>query len=116
MNSSRQLALTVRPRRHAPLAERLAYFSDRTGKCWIWLGKRDRDGYGEIRISQGGRKFHARAHRASYETYVGPIPDGLEIDHLCGNTSCVNPRHLEPVTHAENMRRAYVRRAARKAA
>jgi hypothetical protein len=49
------------------------------------------------------------AHRASYEFFVGPIPDGLEIDHVwtrgCRHTNCVNPEHLEPVTRAENMRR-----------
>jgi hypothetical protein len=45
------------------------------------------------------------AHRAYYETHVGPIPQGLQIDHKCGNKLCVNPHHLEPVTGAENVRR-----------
>jgi hypothetical protein len=115
-DNARQLSLEIRPKRGAPIGERLAYFSDRSGKCWIWLGKRDREGYGEIRIAVDGRKFHARAHRVSYEHHVGPIPAELEIDHLCGNTGCINPAHLEPVTHAENMRRAWLRRKARKAA
>jgi hypothetical protein len=46
-------------------------------------------------------------HRKHYEQFKGPIPDGLEIDHTCRNTRCVNPEHLEAVTHAENLRRRY---------
>ena len=65
--------------------------------CWIWiayLGKRD---YGEINKKQ--------AHRVVYELINGPIPLGLELDHLCRIHCCVNPCHLEPVTHKENVRR-----------
>lgn len=66
--------------------------------CWIWEGSVNNQGYPKI-----GNRY---AHRASYELHVGPIPDGLELDHLCRVPLCVNPAHLEPVTHAENMRRA----------
>lgn len=69
--------------------------------CWLWTGIRDRQGYGLV----GFRNRFTRVHRFAYEQMVGPIPDGLVIDHLCGVTSCVNPRHLEPVTSAENTRR-----------
>jgi hypothetical protein len=70
--------------------------------CWLWAGFVEKNGYG--RIGLNGRMRWA--HRVSYELFVGPIPEGLEIDHLCRNTRCVNPTHLEPVTHSENMSRS----------
>ena len=73
--------------------------------CWEWTGKRSPEGYG--RIYSGGSMVYA--HRLSYESSTAPIPDGLEIDHLCRNRACVNPAHLEPVTHAENQRRIALR-------
>ena len=70
------------------------------GGCWEWQDSL-RDGYGRFNI--GCRRVSA--HRFAYETFVGPIPDGLEPDHLCRNRSCVNPFHLEPVTRSVNMKR-----------
>lgn len=75
------------------------------GECWEWTGWLSDKGYGTF-WDDG----QVKAHRTSYELHVGPIPEGLEIDHLCRNRSCVNPEHLEPVTHAENCRRAAERR------
>lgn len=77
--------------------------------CWLWNRKIRKDGYG---IKSTGKHTAIRAHRWVYEDLVGPIPEGLELDHLCNNPPCVNPDHLEPVTHEENMRRQWERRGA----
>jgi len=69
--------------------------------CWNFTGSRNPAGYG--RIYDGTRKTYA--HRAMYAAWVEPIPEGLSIDHLCRNTSCVNPDHLEAVTQRENVLR-----------
>lgn len=79
--------------------------------CWLWMAGRMRPPRNGK--SKGGDygKFDSRpAHRFAYEQMVGPVPDGLELDHLCCVPPCVNPAHLEPVTHAENMRRWYSKR------
>lgn len=68
--------------------------------CWTWLG-RLHNGYGYLK--QHGRDVAAM--RLIYEWLVGPIPDGLDLDHLCRNRACVRPDHLEPVTRTENLRR-----------
>lgn len=75
--------------------------------CWLWRGS----------LSLGYASFGGVwGHRLAYEYAIGPIPAGLELDHLCRTTNCVNPAHLEPVTHAENMRRGAAARRAAKAA
>lgn len=74
---------------------------DKSGECWVWTANTHK-GYGNY----GSRERRQKAHRWAWEFTNGPIPDGLEIDHLCRNRACVRPTHLEPVTHAENVRRA----------
>lgn len=72
-----------------------------TGDCWEWTGSTTDRGYGQF---NNGTTM-VKAHRWMYELAIGPIPAGLDLDHLCRNTSCVRPSHLEPVTHRENVLR-----------
>lgn len=71
--------------------------------CWTWLAYRMPSGYGRFSYKNHGGQY---AHRISYEEFVGPIPDGLQIDHKCKNRGCVRPSHLEAVTAEENLRRS----------
>lgn len=70
-------------------------------ECWPWQGAKSNTGYGQF--SLGGKTV--LAHRTAYELFVGPIPDGLTLDHLCRNRICANTKHLEPVSMAENWAR-----------
>lgn len=71
--------------------------------CWEWIAAIASTGYGVFQLQQPKRLV--RAHRWAYEAVIGPIPSGLQIDHLCRNRACVNPWHLEPVTALVNNRR-----------
>jgi hypothetical protein len=74
--------------------------------CWLWQGSLTEKGYSRVRgtLLTGGRKIYG--HIWVYERLVGPIPPGRELDHLCEVRRCVNPAHLEPVTHAVNIQRS----------
>ena len=69
--------------------------------CWLWTASTLGGGYGQFR--QRAVQVSPYAHRVAYELLIGPIPEGLELDHLCRVRHCVNPTHLEAVTHQENM-------------
>lgn len=71
--------------------------------CWIWTAYKDRRGYGRYGLSKARRS--QLAYRVAWEAINGPVPSGLELDHLCRTPSCVRPDHMEPVTHQENCRR-----------
>ena len=94
-----------------PLEEAVSSFWNRveyTDSCWVWKGAARKHGlgngggYGRV----GWRGTVLYAHRLAYELRVGPIAEGMTLDHLCGNRLCVRPDHLEPVSRGENVRRA----------
>ena len=79
--------------------------------CWQWLGsnnpnpKLPQHRYGTFHVKVNGKPATRYAHRVSYEACVGPIPRELEVDHICHNKLCVNPEHLQLLTHQENLAR-----------
>lgn len=72
--------------------------------CWLWTASCGNGGYGQFAVRHP-KPTMVGAHRFAYEHFVGPIPAGLDLDHLCRNRRCVNPAHLEPVTRRENLLR-----------
>jgi hypothetical protein len=82
--------------------EKVAEPYDAHNDCWEWTAALFDSGYGQFTAAGRNR----RAHRFAYEAFVGPIPEGLTLDHICGNRRCVNPDHLEPVTIKENTSRS----------
>lgn len=97
--------MTRKTYRRKPLAIRLLnrIYSSEEG-CWLWTGAKTSEGYGVI-FAGPLRGMFKLTHRASYEMFRGPIPGGLQIDHLCRVRHCCNPHHMEPVTGKENVSR-----------
>jgi hypothetical protein len=102
-------------RQRRPLKDRFdeKWILDIETGCWLWVAATDEHGYGQIGSggklkSNGGTGVLIPAHRAAYELYREPIPEGLHLDHLCRHPECVNPWHLEPVTQQENTKRGNV--------
>ena len=81
-----------------PLGERFWSKVEVTSTCWLWTAHCNPDGYGRYRLNGTIRV----AHRVAYEALTGPVPEGLDLDHLCRVRNCVNPEHLEPVTKRTN--------------
>lgn len=98
--------------RRSPIHERFMAKIEIEGSCWAFTGYVSPNGYGQM--SDGTRIVYV--HRWAYEHFIGPIPEGHHIDHLCRNRRCCKPTHLEPVTQAENNRRAWTARSANREA
>jgi HNH endonuclease len=105
-----QRAFALREKVPAPVRERPVVRTVDPRECILWKGCRDRDGYGATWIN--GKRV--MAHRWAYERAFGPIPSGMQIDHLCRNRACCNPCHLEAISRLENIRRAAWRDACKR--
>lgn len=109
--AARQMHKSRPPRKRTPWQERFPKYvpADVTAdECWEWQGSRDARGYGRLNLCDGTNSL-IKAHRASYEFHVGPIPHGLVICHRCDNPPCVNPAHLYAGTMKDNTRDMYER-------
>lgn len=103
--------------RHVDPVTRFWSYVDKTGMCWLWTGSLDRNGYGCCSAGLCGTR---KAHRVAYQLVIGPIPEGLVIDHVaargCTSKACVNPAHLEAVPNRENLLRGKPGEARRRGA
>jgi len=89
------------------IGARLAQRLDLSADCWLWRGSHNGSGYGQIAVKTDGKWAPKYVHRMVFEALIGPIPKGMTLDHLCRTPACANPAHLEIVTEAENIRRAW---------
>ena len=82
--------------------ERLLFYSyvDRDTGCWEWTSTKNQKGYPRMKID----KVMCGAHRVSYEMFTGPLIDELEMDHICENRGCINPAHIQQISHGDNIR------------
>jgi hypothetical protein len=76
-------------------------YAPHLGPCWLWTGADNKHGYGKFYLDG----HYLPAHQVAYTWLVKPVPDGCELDHMCRVRACVNPAHLDPVTHLENVQR-----------
>src|ERR1039457_1169761 len=103
----RSEGITLRWPKRTTLQRFMEFVEFAASGCWLWKGSKTKRGrYGKFTQEVGKR---ITAHRFSYQTFKGPIPEGLAIDHTCSITNCMNPAHLAAVTTAENNRRTLER-------
>lgn len=91
----------------APPAERVLARIDQSQDCWVWPGSKTHNGYGTVSAAPPyvEKPRPLLVHRVLYEHFVGPIPEGMDLDHICRVRLCCNPKHLEPVTRKTNANR-----------
>jgi hypothetical protein len=90
--------------RARPIEERLAARTDRLGDCWVWTGRTNNHGYGQMVVRDGDRYVLRYTHRLAFEVAVRPLEPGEEVRHTCDNPPCCNPAHLVAGTRDDNMR------------
>jgi hypothetical protein len=92
-------------KRYANLQERIIANSVIEGDCWIWIGTRNNNGYGRISIRENGKHVKRLAHRVSFEAFIRPLDATEELGHslYCLSRACVNPGHVAPISHSENI-------------
>lgn len=95
----------IYPHRRKSPEERFWAKVQKTETCWLWTGAKETRGYGHFTLGGRTDRRIVKAHRYAYELLVGPIPEGLTLDHLCRVRWCVRPDHLEPATNRENQLR-----------
>lgn len=97
--------LTLRQPKGLPVIDRFMQYVRKTSTCWMWAGSISKRGYGRFWDGQSpsNAQVFTGAHRFSYEYFCGPIPVGMQIDHICRNPSCVRPDHLRLATPKENV-------------
>ena len=86
--------------------DRHKYVIDEESGCWLWMGALSGHGYGRLKVN----RRVVGAHRYHWEEVNGPVPNGMELDHKCNRTNCVNPKHLRLMTRTDNATRANMRR------
>ncbi|KKL82601.1 hypothetical protein LCGC14_1983150 [marine sediment metagenome] len=102
MKDEHQVRVRLMTGLKVPVKDRFWTKANKTDTCWLWTANLDECGYRRISMN----RIMRGAHRISYQMIVGEIPEGLEIDHLCRVRHCVNPDHLEVVTHKANTERS----------
>ena len=95
------MARRYKQRERTDVLDRILARIEREGECWIFAGSKHPQGYGQVHNPGGSRLVHVIV----YQRMIGPVPEDMELDHLCRREACCNPAHLEPVTHGENVRR-----------
>ena len=121
MNRGRYLSLGERLLSHVCHEDNGFEIDGKPSECWLWIGNVDGKGYGSLtmRVKRGACPTRVRAHRASYEHFLGVrLADGMTLDHRCRVRACIHPNHLEPVTRADNtrlMRHYWAKRSAEEA-
>lgn len=105
INAEGQIVRNSRPRPVTPAIDRFKAKYVVENECWVWKGYVQPNGYGQFKPDGRRGAKQTSPHRFAYEHFIGPIPEGFEVDHLCKRRNCCNPAHLEAIPLQENRKR-----------